>query len=204
MKRWLCSLLVLATLGLGAVTATAGDEKKAAKPGEMQMDPAAQQAMMAAMMPGPNQELMKKLAGNFDYTMKMWTDPGSAPAETSGKRTAEMLMGGRFLQETYSGTFMGMPFQGRGLLAYDNMQKKWVSTWIDNMSTGIMTSEGTYDGKGTWTMTGESLDPATGKMVTMRTTVTLKDDKSFVMEMFAPGPDGKDVKMMEMTCTRTM
>jgi hypothetical protein len=202
MKRWLCSLLVLATVGLGAVVANAGDEKKATP--EMKMDPAMQQAMMAAGAPGENHALMKKLAGNFDYTIKMWMDPSAPPMESSGKRTAEMVMGGRYLQEKYTGDFMGQSFEGTGMLAYDNLKKEWVGTWIDNSSTGIMVSEGTYDGKGTWEMTGESPDPMTGNMMKTRSVTTMKDDNTFTMQMFCPGPDGKEMKMMEMTCKRSM
>lgn len=40
---------------------------------------------------------------------------------------------------------MGMPFEGHGTLAYDNHRKMFVSTWIDNMGSGIMVLEGTYD-----------------------------------------------------------
>ncbi len=203
MKRWLCTILVVCAVGMIAAAAIAGDEKKA-MPKDMKMDAATQQAMEAAMAPGPNQELMKKLTGNFDYALKMWMAPGAAPIESKGKRTGEMVMDGRYLQETYTGDFMGQPFEGQGTLAYDNFQKKWVSTWIDNSGTGIMMSTGTCDGKGTWEMKGEMPDPMSGKMVMTRGVTTLKDDNTIVMSMYAPGPDGKDMKMMEMTLTRSM
>jgi hypothetical protein len=182
-----------------AAAAFAGDEKKAAQ--QPQMDPAAMQAMMTAMSPGEHHEHMKKLAGNHTYTMKMWMDPAAPPQESTGKRTSEFLLGGRFLEEKYTGTFMGMPFEGIGILGYDNVKKQYVGTWIDNMSTGIMTSHGTCD-KGSWTMTGESTDPMTGKTWTSRSVVKIVDDNTFVMEMYGPAPDGKEYKMMEMTCKK--
>ena len=40
---------------------------------------------------------------------------------------------------------MGMPFQGMSTMAYDNGKKTFMSTWIDNMGTGILETEGTYD-----------------------------------------------------------
>ncbi len=33
---------------------------------------------------------------------------------------------------------MGMPFEGMGIDGYDNLAKQYVSTWVDNMGTGIM------------------------------------------------------------------
>lgn len=197
MRKTVCTMLFVLTAF--AVSAFAGDDKKATQPPAT--DPQ-MQAMMAAMTPGEHHEHLKKLAGNFDYTMKMWMDPKAPPTESTGKRTAEMILGGRYLEEKYSGNFMGMPFEGIGVMGYDNVNKQYVGTWIDNMATGIMEMHGTC-AKGSWTMTGESTDPATGKKMTSRSVTTLVDDNTFTMEMFAPGADGKETKMFEMTCKRT-
>ncbi len=200
MKRFVCTALTLTMVGGLVITAFAGDEKKAPPA----TDAAAQQAMMQAMTPGVHHEHMKKLAGNFDYTIKMWMDPSMPPTESTGKRTAEFLLGGRYLQEKITGSFMGMPFEGMSIMAYDNLAKEYVMTWIDNMGTGIMVSHGQCDGKGTtWTMTGDSIDPMTGKKVTMKSVTRLVDDNTVTMEMSSPGPDGKDVKMIELTMKRS-
>jgi hypothetical protein len=71
------------------------------------------------------------------------------------------------------------------------------------MSTGIMMGQGQCD-KGVWTMTSESLDPVTGKTVMSKSKVSTPDANTIVMEMFMPGEDGKDFKMMEITCKKTM
>lgn len=198
MKRWMCTSLVLASVMAIAVVAVAGDEKKT----EAQMDPAMMAAWTAAATPGEHHGHMVKLVGNFTYTMKSWTDPASPPMETTGKRTAEMVMGGRYLEEKFTGDFMGQTFEGLGTLGYDNVGKQYVGTWIDNMSTGIMTMHGTC-GKDGWEMTGESLDPMTGKPVTSRSKLSMPDADTIFMEMWMPGPDGKEMKWMEMTCKRT-
>ncbi len=197
MKRWICSTLACAGIFAITTAAIAGDEKKAG----MTMDPAAQQAMMAAGALGEHHAHIKKLTGNFDYTMKMWMDPSAPPMEMTGKRSAELLLGGRYLQEKYTGVFNEMPFEGVGTLGYDNLGKQYVSTWMDNMSTGIMVSHGQCSKDG-WAMSGESPDPMTGKMVTMRSLTRMPDENTIVMEMWGPGPDGKEFKSMEMTCKR--
>ena len=43
------------------------------------------------------------------------------------------------------GKMKDMQFKGMGIEGYDNVKKKFVGSWIDNMGTGIMMSEGTYD-----------------------------------------------------------
>ena len=40
---------------------------------------------------------------------------------------------------------MDMSFTGMAIEGYDNVKKKFVSSWIDNMGTMILNSEGTYD-----------------------------------------------------------
>jgi hypothetical protein len=158
---------------------------------------------MQAITPGEHHEHLKALVGNFDYTIKMWMAPGMAPQEFTGKRSAEMIMGGRYLQEKYTGTFMGMPFEGLGTMAYDNVQKKYISTWIDNMGTGLMVATGQCDKGPSWTMTGEMADPQSGKMVPTRSVTKIIDADHMTMEMYSPGPDGKEMKMMEVAATRS-
>lgn len=198
MKRWVCMSLAVAGIAVIAAVAVAQDEKKA----EPAADAAAMAAWAAAATPGEHHGHLKKLAGDFDYTMKSWMDPSAPPMETKGKRSAGLLLGGRFLEEKYSGDFMGQPFEGIGTMGYDNTAKQYVGTWMDNMGTGIMTMHGQC-GKDGWEMTGESLDPMTGKMVTSRSKLTMPDADTLFMEMWMPGPDGKEYKWMEMTCKRT-
>jgi hypothetical protein len=193
MKRVVLSVIAIAMLA--AVAVMAADEKKAAAPAAT--DP------MALVMPGEHHAHMKKLAGEFDYTLKMIM-PGMPATDYVGKRSAKMVMGDRYLDETYTGTMMGMPFEGHGTMAYDNVQKKYLNTWIDNMGTGIMFGAGTCDANGTtWTMTSDMADPMTGKMLKTRSVTKVVDADHISFEMYAPGPDGKEAKMMEIIATRT-
>jgi Ni/Co efflux regulator RcnB len=199
MKRIVCTVLALAMLA--SVAALAADEKKPAMTPAQQQ--AAQEAMMKAVMPGEHHEHMKKLVGEFDYTIKMFI-PGQAPQEFTGHRSAKMIMGDRYLDESYTGNFMGMPFEGHGTMAYDNVQKKYLSTWIDNMGTGIMFGSGTCEANGTvWNMTADMADPQTGKMTPTRSVTKLVDADHMTMEMYAPGMDGKEMKMMEISAARS-
>ena len=64
--------------------------------------------------------------------------------EDTGPATRTMTLGGRVLVEEVSGSMMGMPFTGHGMMGFDNVSGKYWSTWNDSMSTGIMMSEGTW------------------------------------------------------------
>ena len=179
----------------------AGDAAKDAK-GAM---PPGMEAMMAGMMPGPEHAKLKALEGSWNCTYKMMWDP-SGPKEDKGTLERKWIMGGRFLMETVKSPPMmpGMPeFEGMALIGYDNTQKKFVMKWIDNMGTGFMDLVGTFDAAGkVMTCDAEMWDPMTGKPSKQKHVLTIKDDKSHSIQMFGPGPDGKEMLHFDMTCTK--
>lgn len=177
---------------------------KPAAPAAKPADKGAPAAMpgMEMVMPGEGHAKLKALEGAWDATVKSSMDP-SGPTESKGTCTRKWLLDGRYLQEDYTGDFMGMPFKGMGITGYDNFTKKYVNSWIDNMGTGIMSSTGTVDASGKiFTYEGESFDPMAGKMVKTRMITKIVDDKKHTFEMFGPGPDGKEMKIMEITYTK--
>jgi hypothetical protein len=192
---------LLLGLGFGLLLAAPAIAQEAKK-GEG--DEAAMMARWQAYAtPGEGHAALKPIAGSWTATVKMWMQPGAPPQESSATSEAKWIMGGRYLQEDVKGTFGGMPFEGRGLTGYDNFKKKYVGTWIDNMGTGIETSEGTYDAATkTLTSASEGLDPMTGKTKKSRDLVRIEGDDKMVREMWTKGPDGKDFKVMEITYTR--
>ena len=177
--------------------------KAAAKP--QAMDPQAMADLMAkASSPGPNHERLQKLAGEWSLTVRWTWDPSQAMQETKSTAVITSLMDGRYSQEQTSGEMQGKPFQGMGLTGYDNVLKKYVSVWIDNMGTGIMSSQGTPDATGSivnWT--GESSDPMTGKTSKFRMVTRFQDDDHHVFEMYIKSPEGKEYKTMEIAYERS-
>jgi uncharacterized protein DUF1579 len=97
---------------------------------------------------------------------------------------------------------MGMPFTGHGMQGYDNVTGKYWATWNDSMSTGLMVSEGTCDAKNACTFKGSWNDPVKKTKVTSRMSSRWPSPTTQVFEMYGPGKDGKEFKMMEMTYTR--
>jgi len=223
--RWLVGLLALvAAMGFCANSVIAQDKSKApeskkeepkkaeeakkgadAKPAAGQRDQAAEMAAWAAAAtPGEHHGHLKALAGNWSATMKMWEDPAGAPTESKSTVMRKLIMGDRFLQEEYKGDFMGMPFEGLGFVGYDNLKKKYTSTWMDNMGTCIVMMQGACKPGGkSFEFNGEMDDPMTGKPMKVRSTIKIESDDKHMMEMFGTGPDGKEMRMFEMTCTRT-
>ncbi|HXK61080.1 MAG TPA: DUF1579 family protein [Acidobacteriota bacterium] len=97
-----------------------------------------QQQMMKATEPGQYHKYLEPFVGNWDVTVRMWGRPGQPPSESKASSEQTLIMDGRFLHQTFRGTFMGKPFEGLGLKGYDNVKKMYVSAWIDNSSTTIV------------------------------------------------------------------
>jgi len=168
---------------------------------EGEMSPEMQEAMMKMMTPNEHHARMAKLAGEYTFTAKSWMAPGAPEEDFSGTRSAKMIMGGRFLEETSQSSFNGMPFEGRGIMGYDNGMQKHTFIWLDNMGTGTITAMGGCDKSGI-EFTGEHFNPMTGGMNKFRNVYRIINDDSFVFEWHEAGPDGKEFKMMEITYTR--
>ncbi len=162
-----------------------------------------QKAWIEYMTPG---EIHKQLAldnGKWNESITIWESPGAKP--TTNKMTAEsrMILGGRYQQMTHKGNFMGMDYEGIGTIGYDNASKKMVSTWVDNMGTGMMYMAADYDGKSpTMEFKGEVTDPVTKKAKPSREIFTIVDDNTRQIEMFDVAPNGTEFKNMEITMTR--
>ena len=103
------------------------------------------QRQMAYGTPGAAHTALASRIGTWNLKVRMFMSPDAPPQESAGKSTMQWILDGRFIQDTTSGDFGGMPFHGQGLIGYDNLKHAYVGSWTDNMSTGIMASEGSYE-----------------------------------------------------------
>ena len=175
-----------------------------AQEGQPEMTPeqkAEMEAYQKAGTPGPQHEALAKQAGSYDMVVKSWHGPGE-PTVEKGSATRTLALGGRVLVEEVSSTMHGQPFTGHGMFGFDNVTEKYWSTWNDSMSTGIMTSEGTCDAAGACTFMGGWNDPVKKTRISSRMTTKWTNPTTEVFEMYGPGPDGKEMKMMEITYTK--
>lgn len=152
--------------------------------------------------PGAPHMVLAGMAGSWNTRGRFWMEPGKPPVESAGRSEQKMVLDGRFLQQEFTGDMMGSPFTGLGFCGYDNHTRKYVSTWMDTMGTGIMYFEGTASADGrTITQASRYADPVQGPTV-WRSVTHIVDDKTLEFEMYATGRSGKEEKMMEITYTR--
>jgi hypothetical protein len=165
-----------------------------------------QKAMEAYMKAGAVTEshaFLKRFAGFWQAQTTMWTIPGQPPTTSQNTLEGKMILGGRFVSLSYKGTMMGQPFEAVQITGYDNLQKSFITLWIDDSSTSFFLLAGPREpGKDIINQKGEWQDPMTGGLSKVRAVVTFTGPDSYVFEQFMGLPDGKEFKSMEMRCTR--
>ncbi|WNM18828.1 DUF1579 domain-containing protein [Flavobacterium capsici] len=153
--------------------------------------------------PGEQHKMLAKDSGVWEEEMTFWEHAGAEPSKMTMTAESKMIFDGKYQETTHKGDFYEMPFEGKSTLGYNNAEGKFISTWIDNMSTGISVLKGTYDPTTkTYTMSGEVFDPVTKKLKTSKEIVTIIDDNTQKMEMYDIGFDGKEFKNMEIIMKR--
>ncbi len=171
---------------------------------EVAMDSVAmEKAWEAYMTPGEPHKMMAAEEGKWNNEMTFWMGAGGEPTKATSTAEIKMILGGRYQETNYNGNMMGMPFEGKSTLAFDNNTKEFIATWIDNMGTGMMVTRGTYDeATKSTTSTGSMVDPMTGKERKIREIYTILDDNTRKMEMFETANGGEEYKSMEIVMKR--
>lgn len=155
-------------------------------------------------MPNENHQVLNPIAGEWNQTTSMWMVPNAPAQISSGTMSAEWILGGRFLKQDFKGEAMGQPFEGLGLLGYDNVKKEYTSVWTDNISTGVVVSTGQYNpaaktisesGLASCPMTGEAHKQFRGEW-------TIVDNDHLTYDMYTKGPDGVEFKTLQISYTR--
>lgn len=197
MKCFNLTLLALVFAGAASCSSTSGSAAA--------MD---EQAMMAKMIEygttGEAHRVLDQNIGLWKMQMSAFNPDGTPAMSSTATSKVEWIMDGHYVQETVTGDFGGMPFHGSSLLGFDNIKQRYVGTWIDNWSTGVMTMEGTYDPKTkTLTMISSMPEPMSWSYVEAKTVSTWIDQDHGVAKFYMPGPDGNDYMHMQLDYTRT-
>jgi hypothetical protein len=172
-------------------------------------DPAAMdpKAMMEAyeklLAMGEEHKGLAGMVGTWETTVSMWMDP-SAPAMTStGVSVNTAMFGGRYIQQNYTGQFMGKEFQGMGYTGFNKATGKYEGVWMDSMGGSITYSSGEMAAdKKSLVFYGAETDPMTKQTMKFRDVIAMVDADHHVMTRFNVLPDGKEAKTMEIKYVR--
>lgn len=172
--------------------------------GFAQEPPADQMEMMEKLsQPGEYHQMLKDFVGKWTADVRMWMAPSTPPVVSKGQATFKLIFDGRFLYGDFLGEFMGSTFKGINIMGYDNAKKEFFSVWLDNSTTGFISSTGTYDKETKkFHFWAEAFDPATGKTMAMREEAYFASKDEYISITYAKPEGGEEFKNMEMTYTR--
>lgn len=203
-KLWIAGVVLVG--GVAALTtAVAEDEKKMSDKMSAEEMQAHMEAWIKLNQPSAHHRKLDPLVGAWDVKIKVYMGgPGSEPDVSEGTAEVKWILGKRFIEETFHGTMMGMPFEGRGVTGYDNFRNVYQVTWMDSMSTTILNATGVVDhetGK-VFRYYGEMDEPSlkvVGRYYKLVTRVINADKR--LVEMYDLHV-GDDFKVWEMEYTR--
>jgi uncharacterized protein DUF1579 len=160
-----------ATLLVSAYALQSGQEDKQA--------PAATPAVAQATA---EHRALQKMVGTWDAKLTMSAMPG----ETSTATEVTQAVGEYWVVSDFSMEFMKQPFRGHHVMGFDPAKKKFVSAWVDSMSSYMATGEGTWDeATQSITMTVDGRDES-GAPVREKHVSVLKDPDTMVFHMYHP------------------
>lgn len=190
-------LIATAALALVGCATSASYESPAADMTDEQM----MQERMKWGTPGAHHEALAPLVG--EWTVEMTTPArDDMEAQTySGTATSEWIMDGRFLREDFNMDWEGMPFQGVGVMGYDNFQKQYQHVWMDDMNTGMSMAQGTGSG-GEIQMSGTVTDFSSPQGRPFRIEMDIVSDDEHTMRMVEGTPDGSEQEIFTIRYTR--
>jgi uncharacterized protein DUF1579 len=145
--------------------------------------------------PGPEHALLAKMAGSWEATVKEASMDPKTPPTTSKGTEVDRMVGGLWLVSDFNSEMGGKSFSGHGVLGYDTDKKKYVSVWVDTMSTSAAMGEGSYDAA-TNKLTMMSKTKMEGQEVTMREVTEFKDADNLLFHLYMPGADGKEMEFL--------
>lgn len=152
--------------------------------------------------PSDMHKMLAAMDGEWNEDVTFWMDPSAPEQKMTAACVNKMILGGRYQESKHTGDFSGMPFEGIGMLAWDNTLKKFVNTWVDNMGTGIMYMEGTWDAaSASINFSGSMTDAMLGKSVKIREVMKMVDDKTVEITQYGE-KDGKEFKSMYIKMSR--
>ena len=197
-RSWIAVVAIVSVMAF-AMPLTRAQETGEMSPEQQEM----MQRWMVFMTPGEPHKMLAERAGTWNFTTKMWEQPGGPPQDSSGTTTSEMIMGGRYLLDKVEGMAMGMSFKGLGITGYDNLNQQFVGMWVDSFGTGIMTSTGTCNDDWTvCTSVGIGPDPITGTNKKTKMVDRKIDADHYVLEMYDTTSDGEEWLTFQMTNER--
>lgn len=206
MKRFIATMLVTAALtaGMNSPAFTADNLKVDLK---KPLTVEAVKKMTKDAAPSDMHMKIFSMLGTWDYTVTYKTAADAEPQVSTGKISNEIVLGERFLSSKASGVMnVGghqMPYEGEGLIGYNNIEGKYTSVWADTLGTDIMTGEGVFDEKtNAIVIEGQFTPPLVNQKVKFREEIEFTDSDTHKRTIYTKDASGKEFAILEIVYSK--
>lgn len=151
---------------------------------------------MKVLPPMAEHKMLLESAGDWEGSV-VHIAPDKTESTAQARERIEPI-GPYWTQSRFESDFMGSPYLGTGVMGYDPEKKKFIGTWVDNMSSYFALMEGKMEGD-KLVMRWQAPDLTSGKLVPHRSETTHAADT--VTTTFFVG-DGAGTKNMVITMKR--
>lgn len=140
-----------------------------------------------AALPGPEHEILQRMAGSWELEITMWPEPGAEPVTATSVVEAEMILGGRFLVQTGA---MTDPFPAETLtiLGFDRRSGHYDMVALDTMGTYWVTARGDATGADGLLLSGTDYDPIGEFEQVYDFVIRFEDEDTLVSEIVFKDP----------------
>lgn len=153
---------------------------------------------------GPPEQLEKVafFLGEWDVAVRMRVGPEAPWQESTAKAEVTRLLKGCVQRMHFTGTMMGMEFEGEETLTYNRDTKKFESFWFDSVGARASTFAGGFDGGGNLLLSGT--DVMNGEAVLTRSIVIPRSEDEVEWRMEVSEDNGVTWYMsLKMVYTRS-
>ncbi len=154
--------------------------------------------------PGKVHEFLSDYKGSWQQSSHFWMAAGQKPQTFLISASAEMLLGGRFLQIKQNGLLAGMPYEGTLLLGFNTTSEEFTCVQTSNFGTGSLVLSGR------WTepfksieLRGEMKSPETRLAVKVRQNIIFTDTDHFRIENYDQQDGSAEFKSAEYVFSRS-
>jgi hypothetical protein len=142
------------------------------------------------------------MVGQWDVTIQTWKSLSEAPLMGKATSSGELILGGNYIQQKLNGNINEMNLEGLVLLGTDPLRQTYQAAWLDNLGTRILITEGSFTEPNVLTVRGEYAEAASGALRSLRIVFRSVDADHYVTEIYGPGLDGAEMKLMELSFSR--
>jgi hypothetical protein len=166
-------------------------------------------------MPGPGHSALEPLVGRWSVRMSVHALLGRTPDDpplVSEDLVAskQWIAGGRYLEDTTTGSMAGRSYWRRGWLGYSNVDERYEWVTVDATNANMMSYAGQRGSgpRAPVTMTGMFTDQGVtgernaGRIVLTRTVIHVCANDRHALELYVKPPDGAEVLAVRMDYTR--